>query len=247
MRWRSCLTGVLVLSPLVGPVFGQQDAPLSTDKIVEFVDKSVVVVEVAARESRSLGSGFVLDHRLTPNTKPDAKSVVDKYAIIVTNYHVIDGAVTARVKFGKDVAADAEGYLAVSMGKDLAILRCRLPDQPVGQPLPLADAQPRRGEAVYAFGAPEGFESSVSNGIVSAVRSGPEIRNTLMGIFGADVYCQGLNYDLDAVWIVLSATSELNFRRISAGRRELRDGRLLAEIVAAKRRRASVQFGRQAS
>src|SRR5262249_31669435 len=56
-----------------------------------------------------------------------------------------------------------------------------------------------------ACGAPKAMRGSVTDGIVSAVRSGDEVRELLKRTAGSDVYTERLGYDLDAEWIQTSA------------------------------------------
>ncbi|HUY36524.1 MAG TPA: trypsin-like peptidase domain-containing protein [Pirellulales bacterium] len=79
--------------------------PLATNaEIVRWVEPSVVIIEVP---NVGLGSGFILDEQGT----------------IATNYHVIEGAKAAKVKFADETTADVQGFLVVAPGKDLALLR----------------------------------------------------------------------------------------------------------------------------
>ncbi|HVX64719.1 MAG TPA: trypsin-like peptidase domain-containing protein [Pirellulales bacterium] len=160
--------------------------PGATKRVVQTVEPAVVKIEVPGI---GLGSGFVIDDQGT----------------IATNYHVIEGAKTATATFLSDKSKfNVEGFLVVSPGKDLAILKIR----PIGrelQSLPLAAARPEKGDAVLAFGAPKGFEGSVSDGIISSVRSGSDIRDLLMGGSKRDIYTDVLGYDQDAIWLQTTA------------------------------------------
>ena len=119
--------------------------------------------EVLGRQ-RSIGSGFVID--------PDG--------YIMTNAHVVSGAVKVHVVLP---ATDETGTLASALsGKhkivpariigvtreiDLALLKVdglKLPS------LPLATYRDvRQGETVFAFGSPEGLRNTLTHGLVSAV------------------------------------------------------------------------------
>jgi len=154
--------------------------------VVQAVEPSVVVIEVPGV---GLGSGFALDDRGT----------------IATNYHVIEGAKTATVTFLTDKATfPVLGFLVIAPGKDLAILKID-PGSRIVSPLPLAAAPPEKGESVLAFGAPKGFGGSVSDGIVSSVRHGTELRDLFKQGTKVDIYTKVLGYDLDAVWIQTTA------------------------------------------
>ncbi|HEX7449602.1 MAG TPA: trypsin-like peptidase domain-containing protein, partial [Pirellulales bacterium] len=157
---------------------------LEATDLVNQVEPSVVIVDIES----SLGSGFVYDTEGT----------------IVTNYHVIEGATKAHVKFADKTVAEVTGFLAIAPGKDLALLRI----DPVGhvlRPLRVAPARPHKGESVLAFGAPRGLGSTVSDGIVSSIRQGTELRDVFKQMTGVDVYIEHQRYDLDAWWIQTTA------------------------------------------
>lgn len=73
----------------------------------------------------------------------------------------------------------------------------------------------------------------------------PELRYVAIAETLSEIGKTGSKCESPADDNLLSASPELNFRRISAGPRGLGDRRQLAVIVAAKRRRASVQLARQ--
>jgi len=153
-------------------------------QLVAKVDPAVVTIKLPDGN----GSGFLIDEQ----------------GILVTNYHVIEGAKEATAIFLDKTAVKIEGFVAVSAGKDIALLRI----QPGGrklQALRLAEAKPAKGEKVYAFGAPLGLSGSVSDGLVSAVRAGEDMRDTLKSATGREIYVDVLGYDLDADWIQTTA------------------------------------------
>ena len=157
------------------------DFSASLDKLTEQVSPSVVQVDVTGFRSlseenpneaavvtrgQSIGSGVIVD--------PDG--------YIITNAHVVKGAQRVRVLLtpmttGSQVNAslglrdripplDAK-VLGVSTTIDLALLKIEAHNLPA---LPFADYKAlQKGQIVLAFGNPEGFENSVSMGVVSAV------------------------------------------------------------------------------
>jgi len=154
-------------------------------QLVAQVDPSVVTIAVS---DQSLGSGFV----------------VDRQGLILTNYHVIEGAKEAVVIFPDKTRFKVEGFLAILPKKDLALLRIQ-PGTKQLQALRIAEQPPAKGEKVYAFGAPMGLSGSVSDGIVAAVRPGQDVRETLKNLTRRDLYVELLDYDLDARWIQTTA------------------------------------------
>ena len=114
----------------------------------------------------ALGSGFIND----PS------------GYIVTNYHVIDGADSIKVRFGED--SDAQSYDAKVIGSDketdLALLKIdtkkKLPAVPFGDSDKL-----RVGDTVLAVGNPFGLGGTVTAGIVSALGRGRDMMNREIG------------------------------------------------------------------
>lgn len=153
--------------------------------LVAKTDPSVVTIVL---EQNSQGSGFVVDAK----------------GLIVTNYHVIEGAKAATVTFPNKRSFPVKGFLAILPGKDLALIQI----DPAGQQLPVlrvSEAVPAKGERVFAFGAPMGLSGSVSDGIVAAIRAGTDVRDTLLKLANQDIYQKTLGYDLDAQWIQTTA------------------------------------------
>ena len=89
--------------------------------------------------------------------------------LIVTNYHVIEGATKGTAKLvGTEQASDIEGYIAIDKDRDLAILKVANLYAP---PLPLGDSDiVQVGEVVYAVGNPRGLEGTFSDGIISNIQ-----------------------------------------------------------------------------
>jgi hypothetical protein len=161
---------------------GQDNRDLAP--LIAQVDPCVVTITM----DHSEGSGFVVDPK----------------GVIVTNYHVIEGAKQATVTFPDKKSFAVEGFLAILPNKDLAVLRIQPGDKQL-KALRLADGAPAKGERVFAFGAPMGMSGSVSDGIISAVRPGQEVRDTLQTLTKRDIYKDVLMYDLDATWIQTTA------------------------------------------
>jgi hypothetical protein len=151
------------------------------------VKPGVALIEVMEKGNRmGNGSGFV----------------IDASGIIATNYHVVEGAKELLVSFPADKDGKkfpVKGYLVYLIGKDMAIIKIDPGDKKLTV-LPLAEKAPEQGEPVAAFGAPLGFSDTVTDGIVSAVRTGKE----LAGMMG-EGYTKQLGYDLDANWLQTSA------------------------------------------
>jgi serine protease Do len=192
------LACVVLLQPLysqgqgpateTGPAGVLKDYDRAIDEIAERTMKSVVEIEVTGygvpegekdqggekqslERQRSLGSGVIVD--------PDG--------YIITNNHVISGALRIRVIIAPTTVELATGqtqlhnpqrvYEAKLIGTtryaDLALIKIEEKGLPY-IPLPLG-FQFRLGQTVVAIGAPEGLDHTVTKGIISAVGRQPEV------------------------------------------------------------------------
>ncbi len=124
-----------------------------------------------------------------PNEREGSGFVVDAKGLVVTNYHVIEGAKTATVTFADKKIFLVDGFVAVNVSKDLALLHVQSHDKELPA-LRLAESLPAKGDRVFAFGAPMGLSGSVSDGIVAAIRPGQEVRETLLKLAHRDIYTQ---------------------------------------------------------
>ena len=101
------------------------------------------------REESSLGSGVILDES----------------GIVLTNYHVIRGAVAIQI-FLLDGRMTTAEVIGIDPDTDLAVLRIKLVDLPH---INVADSDKLKvGDVVLAIGNPLGIGQTVTQGIVSA-------------------------------------------------------------------------------
>jgi S1-C subfamily serine protease len=139
--------GTPAAGDLRAPASGEP--PTAIEDIVRIAEPAVAVVETP--ESR--GTGFFIG--------PDS---------VLTNVHVVQGrsAVTVRLSGGTALAARVERTLPAV---DIALLKTDRPHpQRAALELGSIDAV-RAGQEVMAIGAPLGLQSTVTRGIVSAVRN----------------------------------------------------------------------------
>lgn len=121
-----------------------------------FTSHSPAVVRVIARGSNfsvMQGSGFF----------------VSSDGLLVTNYHVIRGAEFASILRDDNTTLFVEGIAAEDKDSDLALLKVNVTEVPflrVG-----ADELPKVGTKVYAIGNPEGLTNTLSEGLVSGLRT----------------------------------------------------------------------------
>ena len=131
----------------------------SLPALVKRVKPAVVAIATydASGEALMTGSGFFL--------RPGQ---------VVTNLHVIRGAVKAEIKTldGKGKVFPVNGTLAIDEEGDLALLSVETPTERP-RSTELASELPDEGEPIFVIGNPLKLEGSVSDGIVSAVREVP--------------------------------------------------------------------------
>ena len=131
-----------------------QDRELSVADIVARSSGAVVTIKTFDQAGRAvgLGSGFRVEA-----------------GRLVTNAHVVAGASRVEVfDNAEQLLGTASFAEAVSSTVDLAVLP-RLGARPTQ--LPIAASLPKVGERIVVIGAPEGLSNTVSDGIVSAIRT----------------------------------------------------------------------------
>ena len=123
---------------------------------VVYISTSQQVRDLWSRNIRSIpqgtGSGIIWDDQ----------------GHVITNYHVISGASSAKVRLsdGRDYPATLVGASAFH---DIAVLRIKVPSNPP-PPLPVGTSHDLQvGQLVYAIGNPFGLDWSLTRGIVSAL------------------------------------------------------------------------------
>src|SRR6185312_3806566 len=94
--------------------------------------------------------------------------LVEASGVIVTNFHVIRGAERATVTLANHDRYDGVEVVDVDARKDIALLKI------TGFHLPAAEMfdsdQLAIGQQVYAIGAPQGLELTLTAGLVSGIR-----------------------------------------------------------------------------
>jgi V8-like Glu-specific endopeptidase len=126
-------------------------------------------------------NGAIVTIITAANDKPIAQGtgfLVSADGVIVTNYHVIATGNVAIVKFPDDTAFPVDGVLAADKVRDLAIIKIH---GKTFRTLALGDSDDIQvGEEVVAIGNPLSLESTVSNGIISGVRTSKEQRGKFL-------------------------------------------------------------------
>lgn len=152
---RGFATTLLLASVLSGMAAAQSAPSLKDIPAIAKAAKGAIVTIVTAVDDKptALGTGFLVS--------PDG--------VIVTNYHVIATGNAAVVKFADGTILPVDGLLVADKSRDLAIIKIHGKTFPT---LTLGNSdQIQVGEEVVAIGNPLGLELTVSNGILSGIRS----------------------------------------------------------------------------
>lgn len=158
------------------------------DTVAERAMESVVQIEVTGFGTPESDEGKSDDSQTLERQRSTGSGViVDPNGYIVTNNHVVNGALRIRVILGPTTVAIKIGstklanpqhvYEAKLIGtntySDLAVIKIDATDLPS---ISLPEFyQVRLGQTVLAIGAPQGLDHTVTKGIVSAVGRQPEV------------------------------------------------------------------------
>ena len=176
----ACSTGL-------GP---SRQPPWSLKDLVAPIQKSVVTVinyDVDGDVS-SIGSGFFI----TEN------------GVLLTNFHVLDGAYNAEIKTLDGNKYPVETVLAKNRLVDLIKVRVGIPISRV-TPVVISSAEPAVADSVFVVGSPMGLEQTVSEGIISAIReipTGGEVLQLTAPISRGSSGGPVLNRDGEAIGVV---------------------------------------------
>jgi len=147
---------VAALAFVAATVFAAPPALADAREAFQAAKESVVVV---------IGKGP------TGRTVSQGSGVALSRSEIATNWHVVAGATNVQIQQrvdGEPVTREVRVVRATEE-PDLAILE--LTGSPALSPIEFAAEQPEVGQSVYAIGAPRGLSLTLSEGIVSAVRT----------------------------------------------------------------------------
>jgi len=94
---------------------------------------------------------------------------IDKEGVAVSNYHVFKGGSRWRIKTKEERYYDINDVLDYDREKDFIIFKV---DDIINTPsLKLSNSLPGKGEDIFVLGNPHGLESTLTKGVVSAIRS----------------------------------------------------------------------------
>jgi putative serine protease PepD len=113
--------------------------------------------------------------------------VVSKSGELVTNFHVVEGASSVKVKIGDGTTKDAK-VIGTDESDDLALLKVD-PGSQTLTPLVLGDSDTVQvGDPTYAIGNPFGLDRTLTTGVVSALQRQISAPNgfTINGVLQTD-------------------------------------------------------------
>jgi tetratricopeptide (TPR) repeat protein len=158
-----CISVFIMISIFLnGSIYGQK---LNAEQIYEKVKDAVVVI-LAYDDSGKLaaqGSGVILNDK----------------GYIVTNYHVLSGNDQIEIMHDEKIIPYVD-IIGIDVEKDILILKIekkRFPSVKIGDVESL-----KVGQKVYAIGSPLGFENTISEGIISGLRSYEELSKNYIQI-----------------------------------------------------------------
>lgn len=146
------------------------DYALIQDSLVSLYEQfspGVVSIQVTSNLGTGQGSGFV----------------IDKEGHIITNFHVVQDALSMEVHFSSGLKVYGE-VIGTDLDSDLAVIKVDVPADAL-VPLPLGDSDLTKvGQMVVAIGNPYGLSGTMTVGIVSARgRVLDSIRQTTEGLY----------------------------------------------------------------
>ena len=141
---------------MAGPI----NAVTELTKLVNEIRPAVVTVIVydIDQEVAGIGSGFF----------------IDQDGHLITNYHVLDGRYTAKVKTADGSTYPIKLIVADSKEADLVKVQVEIPSNKFKW-VKMADRLPSIAEQILVVGSPMGLEQTVSEGIVSSIREIPTV------------------------------------------------------------------------
>jgi tetratricopeptide (TPR) repeat protein len=157
-KWHWIIFGFGFLFSMVPSSSGMEQESLPV--LVKRVEPSIVAILTYNQEGKILGQG--------------SGFFVNAGGDVVTNYHVLHGAVRAEIRTTDGKEYPVKLVLAEDRKGDLIQVSVDIPKEAV-HPLSVMSALPEVGERIIVVGTPLGLEKTVSDGIVSAIREVPKM------------------------------------------------------------------------
>jgi S1-C subfamily serine protease len=153
MRFRR--SSLFLLLIITAPAFAQLQWPRSPGEIARQYAQAVVIIEQLDQADQVIGQG--------------SGFIVTSDGVVITNFHVIDGAARLRVKLQQGAEYLTTEVLGCDRDKDIAVIKVGGSNLPV---VKLGDSDRTEvGEPIVAISSPAGLINTLSTGIISAKRS----------------------------------------------------------------------------
>ena len=182
--WRlslaTCSLSAVLLLPMAEaqrakPTSGEDKAQYELKEKTTIPDKDSAERVYASSATKVV---FLIVRRANQVYSSSSGIILTADGYIATNYHALQGADTVEVRYFPD-PSDSETYQSFNGAKllyadawrDIAVLKVNAKSLPFLECSPNTNCQPRTGQAVYAIGNPKGLNNTISEGIVSALRS----------------------------------------------------------------------------
>lgn len=161
---RYSLVAIVSITGSLGLAFAQE---VNLPSLIKTIQPSVVSIAVydAAGTVVRQGSGFF----------------VSEIGDVITNRHVLEGAIRAEIKTTDGASYSVTEVVAENQDADLVQVSVSI-SKSVPKPLPVTQILPEVGERVLVIGSPFGLEQTVSDGIVSAIRTSAEFGGRVIQI-----------------------------------------------------------------
>ena len=154
------------------PVLDKKDDDLNAEQIIEQNRTSLVSIWY---HTDSYYGYYYLSTPKDTTLLSGSGFIFDSNGFVGTNYHVIDGFDSLMVKASDGIFYNAE-LIFVDEKNDIAILRIVNPNNIVFSAVKIGNSDlPRVGQSVYAIGSPLGFEYTISEGIIAALRDNEKV------------------------------------------------------------------------
>ena len=167
---KSTTTTVVQQAPMgAGRTTVQSDGALTARDIYRRDSPGVVYIKADVVQKADASSPFDLGTSEQRGTATGSGFVIDTSGDILTNAHVIDGAVKVTVQLADKKTVDAR-VVGRDVSSDLAVLKID-PDGLDLRPLALgSSAATQVGDPVIAIGNPFGLDRTLTTGVVSALQ-----------------------------------------------------------------------------
>lgn len=169
---------------------------LSLNELYNIYKKSVFLIITSDGKNNFQGSGFF----------------VSKNGLAVSNYHVFEGT-----NKGMESIKTLDGQqfkiievLEKDKDNDYIIFRVNIGNYKIENPIPLAKEEPQIGQDVFAIGNPRGLESTLTKGIVSALRLNNSLIQTTTEITHGSSGGPLLNMKGEVIGITTAGMGEAN-------------------------------------